>query len=510
MNEPVVDLAQSTDTVEEAPSLRVFPRHIEPAGRGAIARRATQIATVTTKHFAPLGVRTAMNRAVDPTSFARPLRKTFEELGTTFMKFGQLISSSPGVFGEEVAAEFRSCLDTGPAVPFEQVRRVIEDQLGMYLHEAFAEFDPEPIGRASIAVVHRARLHDGTEVAVKVLRPGIEDRVAIDMDLFEPMLTLVARTTGEYAAGQLVQMFDGFRLQLGEELDLRNEARAIEHMAGLLQVVDLPLVTVPTVYHDFSGANVLTMEFFDGVPVDDLERIGDYGFDPAPVVTQTVKGFLMTAVRWGFFHGDVHAGNLLLLKDGRVAVIDWGIVGRLDADTHHFFRRICEAGLGDDTAWADIAAHTIKQYGALLNEGLGMTHDDVTMFMRMALEPLLRAPFGEVSLVDILNAPQAVVAEAKGLQVEKQTLRSILKRFREQRKLRLMAEAEGIVESDFERGLFLLTKALMYFERYGKMYMGDVSIFGDEEFFRAALNAPVETLRSEDDHLAKAAGRKVG
>ena len=486
-------------TASGGAGLRVFPRYLPPAKRGAIARRAAQIGWVATKHFGPLGVRSAMGRAlkrdVAPDAFARPLRKTFEELGTTFMKFGQLVGSSPGVFGEEVAAEFRSCLDTGPVVAFDEVRRVIESELGMHLDEAFATFDPDPIGRASIAVVHRATLHDGTDVAVKVLRPGIEERVAVDMDLFEPLLTLAARTTGEYAAGQLVQMFDGFRLQLGEELDLRNEARAIRHMQGLLGVVDLPLVTVPTTYEDFSGARVLTMEFFDGVPVDDLERIAEYGFDPAPVVTQTVKGFLMTAVRWGFFHGDVHAGNLLLLRDGRVAVIDWGICGRLDADTHHFFRRICEAGLGDDTAWADIAAHTIKQYGALLEEGLGMGHDDVTAFMKLTLEPLLRAPFGEVSLVAILNAPQAKVAEAKGLEVERRSVRSVLKRFREQRKLRLMAEAEGIIESDFERGLFLLTKALMYFERYGKMYMNDVSIFGDEEFFRAALDAPVETLR---------------
>ena len=148
-----------------------------------------------------------------------------------------------------------------------------------------------------------------------------------------------------------------------------------------------------------------------------------------------------------------------------------------------------EAALGDDAAWSDIAAHAIKQYGSLLQEGLDMDHEDVTMFMRMMLEPLLKAPFGEVSLVEILNAPQAKVAEAKGIEVESRSLGAIYKRFREQRKLRLLAEAEGIYESDFERGMFLLTKALMYFERYGKMYMSDVGIFHDEQFFRAALVA---------------------
>ncbi|HKY13340.1 MAG TPA: AarF/ABC1/UbiB kinase family protein [Microthrixaceae bacterium] len=475
--------------------LRVFPRYLAPARRSEIARRAAQIGWVTTKHFTPLAVRAA--RAGDPRNlpsdaFARPLRLTFEELGTTFMKFGQLVASSPGVFGDEVAGEFRACLDTGPAESFELVRRVVEADLGMPLEDAFERFDEVPIGRASIAVVHRARLYDGTEVAVKVLRPGIEKRVSIDMDLFQPMLEIVARTTGEYAAGQLLQMFDGFRLQLGEELDLRNEARAIQHMQELLHRVDLPLVTVPAVHDELCGPRTLTMEFIEGIPVDDLTRIQSYGFDPAPVVSQTVKGFLLTTIRWGFFHGDVHAGNLLLRPDGRIGVIDWGIIGRLDPDTHQFFRHIVEAGLGDEAAWPEIAKHTIRTYGTVLEEGLGMTEDDLTQFMRVTLEPLLRSPFGEVSLVDILNAPQQKVAEARGIQAERLTVRGILRRFREQREVRRLADEAGVYESEFERGLFLLTKALMYFERYGKMYMSDVGLFDDERFFREALAQPMD------------------
>jgi aarF domain-containing kinase len=454
-----------------------------------------QIALVAAKHFTPLAVRTV--RARDPRrlpidAFAKPLRLTFEELGTTFMKFGQLVASSPGVFGDEVSGQFRSCLDTGPAVPFELVRRVVEADLGMTLEDAFERFDAVPIGRASIAVVHRARLYDGAEVAVKVLRPGIEKRVSIDMDLFEPLLEFVARMTGEYVAGQLLEMFDSFRLQLGEELDLRNEARAIHHMEELLERVDLPLVTVPGVYDELSGPRSLTMEFIEGIPVDDMARIGRYGYDPAPVVSQTVKGFLLTTIRWGFFHGDVHAGNLLLRPDGRIGVIDWGIIGRLDADTHQFFRRIVEAALGDDDAWHDIAAHTIRTYGTVLQEGLGMSHEDLAQFMKLTLEPLLRAPFGQVSLVEMLNAPQAKVAEARGIEAERLTVRGILKRFKEQREVRRLAVETGVYESEFERGIFLLTKALMYFERYGKMYMHDVSIFEDEPFFREALAQPID------------------
>lgn len=471
--------------------LRVFPRYLAPASREEITRRAIQIAWVAGKHFGPFTLKQARSgdlKKMAPEQFARPLRQTFEELGTTFMKFGQLVASSPGVFGDEMAAEFRGCLDTGLPVHFDEVRRVVEGDLGMPLEEAYAHFEIEPIGRASIAVVHRATLHDGTDVAVKVLRPGIERRVSIDMDLFEPLLEIVARTTGEYIAGQLLQMLDGFRMQLGEELDLRNELRAIQHMDELLDLVDLPLVCVPVVYPELSGPRSLTMEFLDGIPVDDLERIGAYGFDPAPVVSQTVKGFLLTTIRWGFFHGDVHAGNLLLLRDGRIGVIDWGIIGRLDTETHEFFRLVVEAALGDEAAWPEIAVRATKVYGPLIDE-LGMSEDDLSTFMRMMLEPLLKAPFGEVSLVQVLNAPQEMVAENRGFQAEKLTIRGVYKRFREQRKLRLLIEAEGINESEFERGMFLLTKALMYFERYGKMYMADEALFGDAEFFRNALDA---------------------
>jgi ubiquinone biosynthesis protein len=151
----------------------------------------------------------------------------------------------------------------------------------MPLDEAFWSFSETPIGRASISVVHKATTRDGRRVAVKVLRPGIEHQVARDLDLFQPLLELVAKQTGEYAAGQLLAMFQGFRVQIGEELDLRNEARAMAHYGRLLAQVELHRVTVPEVFTELSGPRVLTMEFFDGVPVDDLTTVAGYGYDPA-------------------------------------------------------------------------------------------------------------------------------------------------------------------------------------------------------------------------------------
>jgi len=474
---------------------RVFPRELPTTSRREVAQRARQISLVATKHFAPLALRTALTRHLVPDAYAKPLRKTFEELGATFMKFGQLIGSSPGMFGDRAAAEFRSCLDTGSPVPFDEVRRAVEADLGMPLDEAFWSFSETPIGRASISVVHKATTRDGHRVAVKVLRPGIEHQVARDLDLFQPLLEIVAKQTGEYAAGQLLSMFQGFRVQIGEELDLRNEARAMAHYRRLLDQVDLQRVTVPEVFPELSGPRVLTMEFFDGVPVDDLTTVAGYGYDPAPIVQEVIKGFLLTAIRWGTFHGDVHAGNLLLLPDGKVGVIDWGIVGRLDPDTHQFFRTLIRAALGDEDAWPEIARHAIRMYGPILEENLGMDAQQTEAFMRMALEPLLTRPFGEVSLADLLTAPQRQVAEVKGLEETQLSLRAIYTRFREQRRIRAAAEAHGVFDSDFDRGIFLLSKQLMYFERYGKIFLADVGLFEDEQFFRAALDAPTTASR---------------
>jgi predicted unusual protein kinase regulating ubiquinone biosynthesis (AarF/ABC1/UbiB family) len=419
---------------------------------------------------------------------ARPLRETFEDLGGTYVKFGQLVASAPGVFGNELADEFRSCLDTGPVVPFTEVRRTIEADLGMPIGDVFAEIVPEPIGRASIAVVHEARLKDGREVAVKVLRPGIEDRVATDLDLLQPLLELVAHETGDQIAGSLLQMLDGFHEQIGEELDLRNEARAMAHFRKLLAEVNLPKIAVPEVISELSGPNVLTMELFHGVPIDDLTAVTQHGVDPAPLLEQVLHAFMLTTVRWGAFHGDLHAGNLFLLSDGRIGVLDWGIVGRLDPATHWFFVRLLQAMLGEEAAWDDAAAHLVRTYGPAMRDALGLDDAQLAAFIRGIIEPALTRPFGEISLSQIIAAPQAQLARARGIEAHRWTLSTVIRRLRAQRKFRRAAEAGGGVSSDFDRAGFLLAKQLMYFERYGKLFLSDTPLF-DRDFVATVLTS---------------------
>ena len=482
--------------LDDAGVPRIFARFLPTSTRRQLLGRGNRIIRVGARHFGRLALRQLRHARHGPlpmTQLARPLRRTFEDLGGTFMKFGQLVASSPGVFGDEVADEFRSCLDTGPVVPFDEIRRVIERDLGMPLHEGYAELEPEPIGRASIAVVHRGRLHDGRTVAVKVLRPGVDQVVATDLDLLQPLLQLVARHTGDQTAGSLLQMFDGFREQIGEELDLRNEARAMLHFRRLLAEVDLPALVVPQVVTDLSGPNVLTMEYLEGAPLDDLAAAAEYGVDPAPLVVQMVRGFFLMTVRWGAFHGDVHAGNLFLLRDGRLGLLDWGIIGRLDPDTHRFFVRTLEGALGDESAWDDVAAHIIRTYGPAIKEGLGLDDAQTTQFIRGMIEPVLTRPFGEVSLAALMSAPQDQIARAHGIEVRSRSVRSVVAQIRAQRKIRQMAEEYGGVASTFDRATFLLSKQLMYFERYGKMFMADTPLLADREFVQSLLSGGRDT-----------------
>ena len=493
---------ETTETTESVP--RVFARRLPRPTRHQLLRRGRAIALVSGRHFGRQGLRQLRHARRGPLpvrELARPLRRTFEDLGGTFMKFGQLVASAPGVFGSALADEFRSCLDTGPAVPFAEVRRAIESDLGMALEDAYSSIDPHPIGRASIAVVHGARLADGRKVAVKVLRPGIDRVVATDLDLLQPLLELVARHTGDQTAGSLLQVLDGFREQIGEELDLRNEARAMEHFRRLLGEFDLPKIAVPEVIGDLSGPNVLTMELFEGVPIDDLAASAGYGVDPAPLVEQVVKGFMLTTVRWGAFHGDVHAGNLFLLRDGRIGVLDWGIVGRLDPATHRFFVRMLQGVLGDETAWEDVAAHLVRTYGPAMRDALGLDDVQLALFVRGIIEPVLTRPFGEVRLSEIIAAPQLQLAKARGIEAHDWSLRSVMKRLRAQRRLRRAAEEGGGVSSDFDRATFLLGKQLMYFERYGKMFLADTPLL-DRDFLLAALGWAPQDASSQTERAS--------
>jgi len=298
----------------------------------------------------------------------------------------------------------------------------------------------------------------------------------------------------------MLQQVDGLRLQLGEELDLRNEAGALARFGELAGEIGLDRVVVPVAYPALSGRDVLVMEFLDGVAIDDLAAVESEGLDPAPLIDQLIRGFFVMTVRHGVFHGDIHAGNLLLLRDGCIGVLDWGIVGRLDDATHHFFTTLLAAILGNEDAWREVTALVMSTYGTAITQATGLEGDALAVFLRQMIEPILLRPFGEISFSDLMMATQQQVATAQGMTFKATNLRQWITKIRTQRKLHAMVTSSPGYLSDFDRGNFLLGKQLMYFERYGRMYLHDRAILEDRDFVQALLDHADTSKNSVSGH----------
>jgi predicted unusual protein kinase regulating ubiquinone biosynthesis (AarF/ABC1/UbiB family) len=417
----------------------------------------------------------------------RAIRETFEALGATYVKFGQVIASAPAVIPQAISDEFRSCLDEGPAVPFEAVRAAVERDTGQPLEDAFAEFERAPLASASIAVVHRARLHDGRDVAVKVLRPRMADIVAGDLALLQPVARFFARQGSEIAYNA-VSYLVGLREQVAEELDLRNEVRTMAYFRNLYGEFGLTNLVIPGVVEELSGPSVLTMEYLDGVPIDDLAGAEAMGADPAPLIGDLLRAWVLCALGPGVFHADIHAGNLLLLRDGRLGVLDWGIVARLEADSQQLFRSIVEASLGDESAWDYIADSVMRAQGSLMQEGYGISRDELREMTRQFMEPILTRPMSEVSMAALFMNPEKAAELNSGIAAPKRTLIERWRWNRQQARAIRIALDDGLFESEFQRWTFLAAKQLLYLERYGRMYLPDQALLSDHAFLRAALD----------------------
>lgn len=461
------------------------PIHLPRPGFELKARRAFECVTTGAKRTVP---------ALVPARFRQPgrtipraIRETFEDLGATYVKFGQVIASAPAVIPEAISDEFRTCLDEGPAVPFAQVRAAIENDLGRPLEDCFAHFERSPLASASIAVVHRARMHDGREVAVKVLRPRMGEVVAGDLALLEPVSRFFARQGSEIAYNA-VSYLVGLRSQIAEELDLRNEVRTMAYFRGLYSEFGLSNLVIPEVVEELSGPSVLTMEYLDGVPVDDLTAAEELGVDPAPLIGDLLRAWVLCALGPGVFHADIHAGNLLVLRDGRLGVLDWGIVARLEHDSQQLFRSLVEASLGSDEAWDYIADSVIRAQGAFMEQGYGLSREEIRDMTRQFMEPILTKPMSEVSMAALFMNPEKAAELNQGIAAPKRTLRERWQWNRQQARAIRIALDDGLFESEFQRWTFLAAKQLLYLERYARMYLPDQALLSDHEFLRAALD----------------------
>ena len=447
----------------------------------ALGRRAAETMAVLLHRFAPLVARKLAGLSVSEQEFAVALRSSLASLGATYAKLGQLLASSPTLFGEETAAECRSLLDTGPAVSLRDLQSTVLRELGRPLGQLFPTFDVAPIGSASLAVVHRAVTADGRRVAVKILRPGIEEAMAADLAVMGPALEMIVGIFGSDIGEPLEEFVRAFREQVTEELDLRREAAVMTRHRLLLEAAGVAAIAIPVSHADLSTRRILTMELLEGVPIDDLAGIAGLGVDPRPLVEQAIRAWLTTTVRHGTFHGDIHAGNLLVLRDGRLGIVDWGIEGRLDAETLGFLRMVLAASLGDERAWADVGAWLQRSSGAALTRTVGVSGDELPEFFRLHIEPLLTRPFGEASLAGLVAGLQRMrLGSSASRGVLSFLKRAVAARLRGPRR-------SGGEPGRLDRGLILLGKQLVYFERYGKLFLRDAPLFADRELVASLL-----------------------
>ncbi|OBJ71037.1 hypothetical protein A5643_08530 [Mycobacterium sp. 1274756.6] len=390
----------------------------------------------------------------------KQIPQTFSDLGPTYVKFGQIIASSPGAFGEPLSKEFRSLLDAVPPADPAEVHKLIVEELGAEPTELFASFDDTPIASASIAQVHFATLHSGEEVVVKIQRPGIRRRVAADLQILKRFAQLVeiAKLGRRLSAQDVVADFAD---NLAEELDFRIEAQSMQTWVNHLHASPLGKnIKVPDVHWDFTTRRVLTMERVAGIRIDNAKAIREAGFDGVELVKALLFSTFEGGLRHGLFHGDLHAGNLLVDDQGRVIFLDFGIMGRIDPRTRWLLRELVYALLvKKDHAAAGKIVVLMGAVGTVKPEG--QAAKDLEAFAT----PLTMKSLGDMSYAEI------------------------------GRQLSALADAYDV---KLPRELVLIGKQFLYVERYMKLLAPRWQMMSDPELTGYFANFMVDVSREHN------------
>ncbi len=263
------------------------------------------------------------------------LRIMFEELGPSFIKFGQVLSCRPDLLPVDYARELCKLTDSVSPFPFEQAKEIVEHDLGGPLDAFFLEFDPVPVAAASIAQVHKAVLLDGSEIMVKVQRPNIDRIIDRDVSILKGIAELMEAYVPEIAVHNPRGIVEEFSRTINRELDFfieaSNAARLRRNFEGST------ILYVPRVYSDMTTRHVLVLERIEGIRIDDFERIDREGYDRRDITKKGSSAYFKMIFQDGFFHGDPHPGNIFILSDGRLALVDFGIMGRVTEENMQYF-----------------------------------------------------------------------------------------------------------------------------------------------------------------------------
>jgi predicted unusual protein kinase regulating ubiquinone biosynthesis (AarF/ABC1/UbiB family) len=431
--------------------------------RWAEAVRAVEVALIVVVTLAKAAIlRLVQRRAAKgwATTMSAGLVDAFELLGPTYVKLGQLIASSPGMFPAALADACLRTLDEVPPFPADQARRVVEEDLGVPIGAAFASFDDAPLSAASIAQVHACTMPDGREAVLKIQRPRIRDLMNRDLRIMYLIAKLIDRTKKGHLMN-IPGVVEDLHQVSNEELNFAFEAhRQTRFRDNIGAFGDNQWITAPEVFWSRCGPRVICMERMYGVPMDSFEDLKARDIDGELVLRRGVKVWMEAALIHGPFHGDVHAGNLWLLDDGRASYLDFGIMGELPPDHQEAVKASQYTAMidGDYTrivrAWQKIG---------ILGDDIG-PEDEVAARIKMVMDPMLDMKLGEVSLGSIMK-------QQMDLQQE--------------------------YSARAARELVLVTKQLMYFERYAKQLAPDYNMARDVYLVKNVFPREVADLVAE-------------
>ncbi|KAF7816570.1 putative aarF domain-containing protein kinase [Senna tora] len=394
------------------------------------------------------------------------LRRLFERMGATYIKLGQFIASAPTLFPPEYVQEFQNCFDRAPPVPFEEIQSILREELGGSIDSVYEYVDPTPLASASIAQVHGARLKGSREdVVIKVLKPGIKDILVADLNFVYVVARILEFLNPEISRTSLVGIVKDIRESMLEEVDFYKEAENIEAFRRYLETMALTgQATAPKVYKYCSTKRVLTMQRLYGVPLTDLDSISSLVSSPETSLITALNVWFGSLLACESFHADVHAGNLWLLRDGRIGFLDFGIVGRISPKTW----AAMEVFLGS------IAIEDYDSMASALIE-MGATNKDVNA---KAFARDLEKVFSTIKELDT----EIVVATRSGTTTNATAVSAnIVVDERQMNALFLdvvqVSESYGL---KFPREFALLLKQLLYFDRYTRLLAPNLNMLQDQ------------------------------
>ncbi len=389
---------------------------------------------------------------------ARLLKETFEQLGTTYIKIGQFIASTPSLFPREYVEAFQDCLDQTTPLSYDYIEQVLTAELavdGQTLDDKFAHIDQQPLASASIAQVHAARLHNGDEVVLKVQKPEVETIMQTDLGVLHGVTKLIELLMPSMKFASIAPIVDEIRLRMLAETDFVAEAQNIRDFQQFLLVAGNTRVVAPQVYDELTTKRVLTMSRLYGVSMIDETAMRQYCADPAQVMADTLNTWFASLIMCNSFHADLHAGNLMLLTDGRIGFLDFGIVGKLKAESWRACMGMMQALQDND--YQAMAKHMIDMemtHGRHEVDEAALAIDLQRMMKSIMAEDMAftsGVPFNSKEQADELNKMMLEIVD--------------------------VGKRHGI---HFPRDFALLTKQLLYFDRFMRTLAPDMDMFSDQ------------------------------